>query len=175
MPLTAASLPSQAPTYATPFDRAVAFCDAQTLVATGDLSNFNSQIDLGGVAGLPGGGIGSGSGGRHQGMWILNITSMDLSSGDEFYRFHLLGSNDAAFGNGNVDLLGFHDFAAASAGRIITPLMGASLPAPTRVHVPWTSLRQGITYRYLKARAVLGGTTPSVTITSWLSFTDQRI
>src|SRR6266508_1857009 len=177
MPLTAGALPSQAPTFAVPVDRATMFCDGQTLTATGDLNNVNAQLDIGGVAPLAGFGVGSGAG-RHQGMLVLNITAMDFSSGDETYRFHLLASNDSAFGNGNVDLLGFHDFAAASAGRIIATLMGASLAAAGaagRVYVPFVNLRQGLAYRYLRCRAVIGGTTPSVTLTSWLSFTDQRI
>jgi hypothetical protein len=169
MPLTAGNLPSQPTFYATPFDRALAFCDAQALNATGDLNNINAQLDLGGFAPTPVGGVGSGAG-RNDGVWILNINAMDLASGDETYRFHLLASNDSAFGNGNVDLLAFHDFAAASAGRIIPTLMGPSLAAPTRVYVPFTTLRQGLVYRYVKARLIAGGTTPSITLTSWLSF-----
>jgi hypothetical protein len=148
------------------------FSDGQVLTATGDLNNVNAQLDIGGVAPLAGFAVGSGAG-RHQGMLVLNITAMDFSSGDETYRFHLLGSNDAGFGNGNVDLLGFHDFAAASAGRIIATLMGASLAAAGaagRVYVPFVNLRQGLVYRYLRCRVVIGGTTPSVTVTSWLSF-----
>jgi hypothetical protein len=175
MPLTAGNLPSQPTFYATPFDRALAFCDAQVLTATNYLDNISQTIDLGGYAPTPVGGIGSGAG-RNDGVWVLNVSAMDFASADETCRFHLLGSNDVAFGNGNVDLLAFHDFAAASAGRIIgTGLMGASLPAPTRVYVPFTTLRQGLVYRYVRARLVAGGTTPSITLTSWLSFANERM
>jgi hypothetical protein len=172
MPLTAGNLPSQAPQYAVPFDRSTCFADAQTLTLTGDLNNVNAQLDIGGVTNVAGGGVGSGAG-RSDGVWVLNIPAMDLASGDESYRFHLLGSNDSAFGPGNVDLLGFHDFAAASAGRIIPTLMGPSLAAggaASRVYVPFVNLRQGLVYRYLRCRVVIGGTTPSITVTSWLSF-----
>ena len=174
MPLTAGALPSQAPTFAVPVDRATMFCDGQTLAVTGDLNNVNTQLDIGGVAPLAGFAVGSGAG-RHQGMWVINVTAMDLSSADESYKFALLGSNDVAFGNGNVDLLAFHDFAAASAGRVIATLLGPSLAAPTRIYAPFVNLRQGLVYRYLRARVVIAGTTPSITVTSWLSFTDQRI
>jgi hypothetical protein len=173
MPLTAGALPSQPVNFAVPVDRATMFSDAQTLTATGDLNNVNAQLDLGGVAPLAGFATGSGAG-RHSGLWVLNVTALDLSSGDETYRLHLLGSNDSAFGNGNVDLLAFHDFAAASAGRIIATLLGPSLAAPTRVYVPFVTLRQGLVYRYIKARAVLGGTTPSITLHSWLSFAREQ-
>jgi hypothetical protein len=144
------------------------FADGQTLTATGDLNNVNSQLDIGGVVNLPSG-IGSGAG-RTSGMLVLNVTAMDLSSGDESYKFALLGSNDVLFQNGNVDLLAFHDFAAASAGRVIATLLGPSLPAPTRVYAPFVNLRQNLVYRYLRCRVVIGGTTPSITVTSWLSF-----
>jgi hypothetical protein len=170
MPLTAGNLPSQPPTYATPFDIATAFANNQTLTVTGDLGP-NTQLDIGGPVPLPGG-VGSGAG-RTDGIWVINITAMDFASADESYRFHLLGSNDVAFGNGNVDLLGFHDFAAASAGRIIPTLMGASLAAPTRVYVPFVTVRQGLVYRYLRCRAVIAGTTPSLTLSSWLSFSNE--
>jgi hypothetical protein len=169
MPLAGANLPSQVPNFAVPIDRATMFSDGQVLTATADLSNINSQLDFGGQAPLAGFGVGSGVG-RTSGMWVLNITAMDFSSADESYRFALLGSNDVNFGNGNVDLLAFHDFAAASAGRIIATLLGPSLAAPTRIYRPFVNLSQGLVYRYLRCRVVIGGTTPSVTVTSWLSF-----
>ena len=80
-----------------------------------------------------------------------------------------IGSNDAGFGNGNVELLQFNDLAAASAGRIIATLLGPSLPAPTRVYPPFTNRSQGILFRYLRARLVAGVTTPSIALTGWLS------
>jgi hypothetical protein len=145
------------------------FCDGQVLSSTSDLNNINAQLDFGGVAPLPGFAVGSGAG-RLAGMWVLNITAIDFSSGDETYRFHLLGSNDSGFGNGNVDLVGFVDFAAASAGRIIATLLGPSLAGASRVYQPFVLLRQGIVYRYVRCRVVIAGTTPSITVTSWLSF-----
>jgi hypothetical protein len=171
MPLTGTTLPSSVPPsqYATSFDRTMAFAENQTRIATGFLDNINAQIDIGAAAALPSGaGIGSGVG-RMDGFWTTQVSVMDFSNGDEFYRLFLLGSNDVAFGNGNVDLLAMHDFAAASAGRIVTPLMGASLAAPTRIYVPFNNLRQGLLYRYLRCQVVIGGTTPSITLTTWLS------
>src|SRR6266516_2826235 len=102
MPLAAGALPSQAPHFAVPLDKATLFADAQTITATADLGP-NTQLDFGGSAPLPGFGVGSGAG-RLAGMWVLNTTSMDFSSADESYRFHLLASNDPLFQNGNVDL-----------------------------------------------------------------------
>jgi hypothetical protein len=110
------------------------------------------------------------SAGRYVSSWILNITSMDLSSVDETYRFFLLGSNDFNFANGNVELLGFHDFAAVTAGRLLTPLCGASPQnAPFTQIIPIVNLWQKILYRYLKCQVVITGTTPSVSVSSWIT------
>jgi hypothetical protein len=122
-------------------------------------------LDLGGAS-LAGQGAG-----RAAGLWVLQITALDFAQGDEFYRLALCGSNDAAFANGNVDLLAFQDFAAASAGRIVATVMGASLSvAPFLQYTPFTNLKQGrLIYRYVRLHLTVGGTTPSITLMSWLS------
>ena len=171
MPLTANALPSQVPSFAIPYDAQAAFCSAQTLTATGFLNSIagvvgTGQLDLGSSNLINA----SSSAGRYVSSWILNITAMDLSSADETYRFFLLGSNDIAFGNGNVELLAAHDFAAVTAGRFITPLLGASpVNTPSTQVLPFTNLMQKIMYRFLRAQVVITGTTPTVTVTSWIS------
>ena len=171
MPLVANPIPSQTPTFALPFDRQAAFCEAQTLIATGFLNNLNSgQIDLGGVVSVPSGaGPGSGAG-RYTTAWVLNITAMDFASNDERYQFALLGSNDVNFGNGNVELLAFHDFCPVTTFRLITPLLGGSpVNVPFTQPIPFTNMMQKIVYRYLKCQVVIAGTSPSVTVTSWVT------
>lgn len=170
MALTANTIPSQVPFYATPYDAATAFCDGQTLTATGYLNALNSGIiDLGSANPAA-------AAGRTGGMWCMDITAIDFTSADETYLLALLGSNDAAFGNGNVELIAMHDFAAVAAGRVIPTLLGATPTIPptnlagTIMQKPFSNLVQRIVYRYLKCRAVIGGTTPSITLKSWLSF-----
>jgi hypothetical protein len=174
MALTANPLPSQVPTIAAPFDAAMAFARAQTLVATGYVNNLNSgQLDLGssGVEGV----TGDEGAGRLDATLVMSITAMDFSSNDESYWFALLGSNDAAFGNGNVEVLAFHDFAAVTAGRVIPTLLGASPAIPwlagsgTLVHMPFMNMMQRLLYRYLRLRCIIAGTTPSVTLSAWVS------
>src|SRR6516165_6501803 len=118
MPLTNNTLPSIPPHFALPLDANMQFASAQNLQASGFVNNVNSVLDLG----L----------GRFTGMLALDISALDISSGNETYQLALLGSNDLAFGNGNVDLLAFHDFAAVTAGRIIPTLLAASpvIPPP---------------------------------------------
>src|SRR5262245_16331406 len=169
MPLTANTIPSQVPFFATPFDAQLAFTSAQTLTATGYLNNLNSgQIDLGGANPVS-------AAGRTDGIWAFDVTAVDFASADEVYKLSLLGSNDVAFGNGNVALLAFHDLAAVTAGRQEATLLGPTPTIPstgvggTIFQIPFTNLMQRIVYRYLRCRAVISGTTPSITITSWVS------
>lgn len=168
MALSANSIPSVVPFYATPKDAALTFADAQTLTATGYINNTNAVIDLGGSNPVA-------AAGRFDGMLAMDITALKVSAGDETYRLMLAGSNDSAFGNGNVENLLFHDFAAASSGRIVATILGASPTIPptnlggTILQIPFTNLMQRIVYRYLKLYAVLGGTSPSVTLSAWIS------
>lgn len=169
MALTALAIPSQVTTFPCPFDAATAFTDTQTLTATGYLNNLNSGIlDLGGAKPVS-------AVGRTDFVWSTDVTTVDVSSGDETYLLALLGSNDAAFGNGNVELLSMYDIAAASAGRVIPTLLGATPTIPPTglggmlIQKLCTNLSLRIYYRYLKCRAVIGGTTPNLICTSWIS------
>lgn len=175
MALTALAIPSQFQAFPTPYDAMLAFTDTQTLTATGYLNNLNSgQIDLGGAKPVS-------AVGRTDFIWTLNITACDFASADESYKLCLFGSNDAAFGNGNVELLAFHDLAAASAGRQVATILGASPTIPptnlagTIIQLPATNLMQRIFYRYLRAYAVIGGTTPSITLTSFISRAEIKV
>jgi hypothetical protein len=171
--LVANPIPSNPPTFALPYDRQAAFCEAQNFAAAGTffLNNLNSGlIDLGGTISQPSG-AGAGSGvGRHVTTWVLNITAMDFASNDERYQFALLGSNDVNFANGNVELLAFHDFCGVTTFRLYTPLLGGSPNVfPVTQPIPFTNWMQRIVYRYLKAQVVIAGTTPNATVTSWIT------
>jgi lysophospholipase L1-like esterase len=160
MALTANALPSIPGNFALPIDASMQFASAQTLTYTAYANNVNSvAVDLG----L----------GRFDSMLALNITALDVSSGDETYVLHLLGSNDIAFGNGNVESLAVHDF-GKSAHRIINTILGDNPTIPPTglvgsiLALPFTTLMQGVIYRYAKCYAVLAGTTPSITLSAWI-------
>jgi hypothetical protein len=162
MALTANAMPSIPGNFSLPIDAALQFATAQTLTLTGYINNVNAVVDLGF--------------GRFTGMLALDITAIDVSSGNESYGIALFGSNDINFGNGNVDLLTYHDFAAASAGRLVATILGVSPTIPPNnfqagsiTALPFTTLMQGIIYRYAKCYAVIGGTTPSITLSAWIS------
>jgi len=175
MALTRNLIPSQIPTFTSPYDAQLAFCSAQVVTATGFLNNLNSGLlDLGGAS--PSSGAG-----RTDGMWNFDITAANFGTVDESYTFRLLGSNDVAFGNGNVELLALHDIAATAALRNLTNLLGATPTIPPTgmagsiFQRPFTNLSQGIIYRWVKCHMVAVGTGPSVTITSWISRADIEV
>lgn len=169
MPLTANGIPSQTPMFPCPYDAMLAFCSAQSLTATGYYNNLNSgQIDLGGAAPVS-------AAGRTDFIWCMDITVCDFTTTDEVYKLHLFGSNDVAFGNGNVELLAFHDLAALAANRQVATILGATPVIPptnlggTIIQIPCTNLMQRIFYRYLRMYLVASGTTPILTLTSYIS------
>jgi hypothetical protein len=168
MALTANLIPSQITTFPCPWDAMLAFCDGQQLSATGYFNNLNSgQIDLGGPNPVS-------AAGRTDFIWNIDLSQLDETTGDETYKLCLFGSNDVAFGNGNVELLAFHDF-GASANRVVATILGTSPAVPaaglagTLVQLPATNLMQRIYYRYLRMYGVLAGTTPLITARSWIS------
>jgi len=170
MALTANLIPSQVTTYPCPYDATLAFCSAQTLnsVASGFLAgNVNAMLDLGGPNPVS-------AAGRTDFIWNLDITTLDETTTDETYQIFLVASNDAAFGNGNCELLAMHDFGLA-ANRIIATVLGTTPAIPpvnlagTIIQIPATNLMQRIYYRYLKLYTKLAGTTPILTFTSWIS------
>lgn len=169
MALTANTIPSQVATFPCPFDALTAFTSAQTLTATGYLNNLNSgQIDLGGPNPVS-------AAGRTDGIWNFDITAINMATGDESYTFRLLGSNDVAFGNGNVELLEQYDIAATAALRNLANICGINPTIPPTglagmlIQRPFTNLCARIYYRYLRAHLVVVGTGPSVTVSSWIS------
>lgn len=167
MALTANTLPSITPEFTVPLDANMQFASAQTVTATGYVNNTTAVLDMG----L----------GRFTGMLALLISAIDISSGDETYKFNLFGSNDSAFGNGNVDLLAFHDFSAATAGRQVATILAPSPAIPPTgragsfIYLPFTNLMQGFVYRYAKLYCVAGGTTPSVTLSAWISPIEMKV
>ena len=161
MALTKTTLPALTPTHAVPYDTAQAFALAQTITATGYATNVNTQVTMG-----PG---------RMEGYWALDISNLKVSAGNETYGFYLMGSNDSGWGNGNVELLAAHDFAAASSGRLVPTILAVTPAEPvvglnaTRHAIPFSNQMGDYVFEYMQLYLVLGGTSPTVTFSSWLS------
>jgi hypothetical protein len=161
MALTKSTLPMERPSIAVPFDTLQAFSLSETLSASGYASNVNTQITMG-----PG---------RYYGLWALQVSAAAMGSNNEFYQFFLLGSNDPAFGVGNIELLAAHDIAAASALRLLANICAASPSAPDAGYAasafvkPWTNQVDQYVFEYMQLYCNMGGTSPSVTFSSWVS------
>ena len=160
MALTANTLPSIPPDFVLPIDALTQFAAAQTLTATGYVNNVTAQLDLG----L----------GRFTGMLALDISALDQTTGDETYNFVLMGSNDVNWGNGNVEALATHDIGGTT-HRVVATILGDNTALNLGPHagriiaLPFTNFMGSIVYRYSKLYAVLAGTTPSVTLSAWIS------
>lgn len=163
------SLPSQFPRVNNPFDAQNALTDlaGNTLTASGysQLASAQAICDLG---------YGNG-----EYQWALSISALKVSAGDELYKFALLGSNDVAFGNGNCDLLGYHEYAAAASARVVANKLapvaatGVVIPDPgsagTWDTFPFYNYRNGQTFRYVSLYLVISGASPTTTFISWIS------
>jgi len=99
------------------------------------------------------------------GYLVVDVTAIDVTTGDEAYSLMLEGSPDAAFGTaGNI--------------RVMSELRigGATFTAPNgaadgvgRFLIPFRNERNGTVYPYLRLYTLLAGTSPSLTFSAFLA------
>jgi hypothetical protein len=95
---------------------------------------------------------------------VVDVTAIDVATGDEAYTLILQGSSDLGFGTAaNIGVLAMQKIGGAT---------GAS-PQGTadtlgRFVIPFRNERNGKTYRYIRLQTVLAGTTPSLTFRAFL-------
>lgn len=89
---------------------------------------------------------------------VIEVTSIDSTTGDEFYIIALEGSSDGST-------------VAARCGYWLWDASAAvSLPtAGSRLEIPITNAPYGTAYRYLRLTSTLAGTTPSVNFSARLT------
>ena len=160
MALTLPSMPFNVPSQLAPKDANLAFGTSatfQTLTATGYFG-APTQLDVGV--------------GRFMGNWAIYFTARKQSATDETYSLFLLGSNDVSWANGNVEILAMQQFGAV---RTIATIIGSSPTMPTvgpagELNVfPFENVKSRITYRYLRAYVVIAGTSPTMTVDTWVT------
>jgi len=134
-----------------PFDALTVFCEDQTVTATGNLSTGGTEIIQ----------VGDG---RVDGVVLLDVSAIDIANSDEIYTFYVQGSNDAAFASGieNLASLDLGDAAVRAAGGDVDSAIG-------RYEIHCANSQGGNEYKYMRVRAVVAGTSPSITLTAWLS------
>jgi hypothetical protein len=159
------ALPAVPPLAVFPADASLQFSSAQVITATGYLNNVNAVLTIGA--------------GRVGFFTVVDLTAQ--SGTTPSFQFHVFGSNDPAFGNGNVEDLYEFDYAPGTAQRLVPTIVGGSLAVPdpsragTLIPKPgWNYGAGQLTYQYLKLYVVIAGTTPSITATAWVAPFEYR-
>ena len=88
--------------------------------------------------------------GSWAGFLIFDVSAIDTASGDETYKIRLEASNSATFASGVVEIDTL-DVMAIKTDPVL-----------------FDNTKNGVVYRYLRIRYIVGGTTPSLTLVSWL-------
>lgn len=134
---------------------------AITSTATAQVGGVDVTIDLmpGAPAGAPAKFI--------KGMVLFDIAAIDVANSDEVYQMTLQGTNTAGWG-GTVYELGRKPFGA---NAVLS--LGVSTPVGRQClyfdNVAITAAGEYLPQRYIRLRAILAGTTPSITYTAWMA------
>jgi hypothetical protein len=139
------------------FDAAFLTKDAGAVVANGadQVAAANKIIDLGGVPN------------RIDARLMIDVSAMDLTSGDETYQIHIQGSSDPTFTTPiwtlATQLLGK---ASGRATNTADSVLGRYELAFCNELL--TALGVFTTFRYLRTYHVCAGTTPSINYTAFI-------
>lgn len=137
-------------------DNAVAYTASGYLQVGG----ADAMLDLGGNQGVT-----PKQQARIDAMLLLDITAIDIASGNETYQLDVMVSNDPAFAAGN---------AVCAAGIQLgkgASLRGALAQADSvigTVELGVTNQVAGTIYEFMKVYLTAGGTTPSINIQAYL-------
>ncbi len=101
---------------------------------------------------------------------IIDLTAI-YTGGTNSYKLMVLGSNDPAFGAGNVACLGGIELGTAGSTDVPN---GITTPAPaavggSRYELLFSTEQNNVKYEYVKLYHVLAGTTPSITYKAFMA------
>lgn len=100
-----------------------------------------------------------------KGTMVVDVTAIDVVTGDEAYSLMLEGSPDATFGTaGNIRIMS----ELRIGGATFTTPNGAA-DAVGRFAIPFRNERNGTLYRYLRLYTLIAGTSPSLTFSAFLA------
>lgn len=143
------------------FDKNLELSDGGTYTATGFLQvgAANAILDLGGNQGTS-----PVQQARIDAVAVIDVTAIDISSGNETYKLMLLGSNDPAMGTGNVCL---GEMTLGKGTSIDGINMADSVIG--RYELMFCTNVAGSLYEFIALYLIAGGTTPSVTIEAFVA------
>lgn len=96
---------------------------------------------------------------------VVDVTAIDVTTGDEAYSLMLEVSPDATFGtSGNIRVAA----ELRIGGATFTTPNGAADTAG-RFVIPFRNERNGTTYRYARLYTLIDGTTPSLTFSAFIA------
>lgn len=101
---------------------------------------------------------------RIDAMLVIDVTAIDIASGDERYRFKLLGCNSSAFASGVTELCSI-ELGKGSAG--VPTTQGDSVVG--RYEVGFTNEQANTKFEFIKLFMDVGGTTPSITAKAFVA------
>lgn len=96
--------------------------------------------------------------GAFKGEVMADISTVDATTGDELSLFIVQGSNSSSFASGIVNL------AIAAFGDSSKTAESADNLGDERIILPLSNVREGTTYRYIRAYVLGTGTTPSMIV-----------
>ena len=137
-----------------PIDTALQLEDAGAAITSSEV-NSGGEIDLGAS--------------NVHGAVVIQCSAIKISANDEVYHIELQGTNTTGFGTATdiVNLagidLGPHQTVGATAAD-------SEVDMTTGVYyVPFCNDFNGTSYQYVRLRITVGGTSPSITYTAFLS------
>jgi len=96
--------------------------------------------------------------GRVDAVAIVDISALDITTGDETYGVEIQGSSAADFGS-DVVVYAEKVFGDSTVSHDSVDSV------PGRYEIPFTNNQEGVTRRYLRTYTRIAGTTPSITHT----------
>lgn len=102
--------------------------------------------------------------GRFEGVLIIDVSAIDVSSNDEFYHLVLQGAASGASAFTTKENVAQLTLGAGA----VRP--GAPINSPIgRYEIPFTTDQHDVVYDWVRLYTDLGGTTPSITFKAWIA------
>lgn len=104
---------------------------------------------------------------RWDAVMVVDVSAIDVVTGDEFYHLLVQGSNSASFASGIHNMGGLFLGGASVSGIPTVSTIG-------RFEIQFSNEQNNVLYRYLRGFLVTGGTTPSINFTAFaaINFAD---
>lgn len=130
------------------YDHSTLMKDAGAIAAdaAAQVGGSNKILDLGSTV-------------RLRGEVVIQVTAIDVSSGDERYILNLQGSTSSSFASAVVNLASFQFGDSSVTLESVDSVVG-------RYEMPFVTEQNGVQYRYLRMYTDVNGTTPSIDYTA---------